>query len=103
MTSEIECEIVQTCKATTYKLSIILVFIILISFSWILGYSFNFPFLRNKDRKDKLQRVGRVLSLNDGREKSFKNDRANPGKCLIFAIFASVVTLLLLWAFGPKF
>jgi hypothetical protein len=80
----------------------ILVFLILVSFFWIIGYSFNFSFLRCKGKRS--SRVG----SDDGSSESGgsnngdscgRSQQADAGKAFVFALIISLIILLIIWAF----
>jgi hypothetical protein len=85
----IPLEVIPKCK--NYQLGeYILVFFILISFFWIIGYSFSFNFLRRKTCRN-IVKVG-----------SFEHDEntlADPAKCFVFSIIASLIVIAIWWAF----
>ncbi len=92
---------------TSYKVSAyILLFLILVSIWWIIGFAFNFSFLRCKGKRCN----GSVSDngsegdhgSNNGSDNSCgRNGRypyADPGRCLVFAIVISLIILLIIWA-----
>lgn len=92
-----------TMDSSSYKVSaFILVFLILVSFFWVIGYSFNFSFLQCKGK-----RSSRVGGSDDGSNDDVssngnncrKNQQADPGRTFVFSIIISLIILLIIWAF----
>jgi hypothetical protein len=91
-------------ESTSTRVSgFILLFFILVSFFWIVGYSFNFSFLRCKGKRS--CKDGDSVTDHEGSESSSssscprKEQLADPGRTFVFAIIVSLIILLLLWAF----
>jgi len=105
----------EAMNKTSYKVSVyILVFFILVAIFWIIGFSFNFSFLRCKGKRCH-GTVGETKGgdgggsddghSDDGNGGSSgsnncnRNTWADPGRCLVFAIIISLIILLIIWAF----
>ena len=85
-------------NANIYKASaFILIFIILISFFWVLGFSLNFSILRCKNKRYN-SRVD-DNSDSDSNSESNSNLKADPGRTLVFDVIISLIFLFLIWAF----
>ena len=82
---------IPSAPKSSYQLGeYVLVFFILISLFWIIGYSFNFAFLR-KGRGRNTVRVGQL----DNEEYR----AADPARCFVFSIIASLILIAVWWAF----
>lgn len=77
--------------ARTYGLgAYVILFFILVSFIWIVCYSFNFTFLCNRECKN----TAKVID-SDCKE----NLNADPGRCFVAAILIALVLMVLCWVF----
>ncbi len=97
------CTPAPTMSSNSTRVSaFILVFLILVSFWWVVGYSFNFSFLRCKGKRtsqvgsdvgsDAESGISDASCNNKGRQ-------ADPGRTFVFAIIVSIIILLIIWAF----
>jgi len=89
-------------ESTSTRVSgFILLFFILVSFFWIVGYSFNFSFLRCKGKRSSKDDVSSVEegSTTSSTCDNRKEQKADPGRTFVFAIIVSLIILLILWAF----
>lgn len=82
---------------SSYKVSaFILVFLILVSFFWVLGYSFNFGFLQCKGKRS--SRMDNSYDNSSISDTVCKKGQADPGRTFVFSIIISLLFLLIFWA-----
>jgi hypothetical protein len=83
----------------------IILFLILVCFFWIIGFSFNFSFLRCKGKRSCKDSEGGGSDTSSSSSSSSVNScekpgqQADPGRTFVFAIIISLIILLIIWAF----
>jgi len=99
--NSLPCLTEVSIKNSNKVIVFILVFFILMTFFWVLGFSFNFSFLRCKGKRRPIRNGddSENTSMSSDESCCDKQPYADPGRTFVYSIVTSLIVLFIIWVY----